>query len=250
VNIVVDKLLTHYEASGKGPLVLVIPGWADTTVSWQAFNAGLSEKYQVLIVDLPGFGGSQAPNEPAWGLNDYAAFIAHVLDKLTLKPQIIIGHSNGGAIALRGLATEKFAAKKLVLLASAGIRNQNSGKHGALRILTKTGKILSMPLPEPMKKKLRRRVYDAVGSDMLVAEHMQETFKKVVSDDVQTDADKVDIPALLVYGENDADAPPTYGRIFHEHLSNSTLEIVPHVGHFLHTENTQATLKIVEDFLA
>jgi pimeloyl-ACP methyl ester carboxylesterase len=251
VNVVVDQILIHYEISGikNSPLVLIIPGWADTTLSWQPFTKGLSKKYQVVVVDLPGFGGSQAPDAASWGLDNYAEFIAHFLKKLDYKPVAIIAHSNGGAIALRGLSKELLTTNKLVLLASAGIRNQYKGRNHALRVLTKTGKVITMPLPASVKKRLRRTVYNAVGSDMLVAEAMQETFKRVVTDDVQADADKVDIPTLLLYGENDTAAPVTYGRIFHEHLSNSTLEIIPGAGHFLHTENTAQTLKLVEEFL-
>jgi pimeloyl-ACP methyl ester carboxylesterase len=161
----------------------------------------------------------------------------------------VIAHSNGGGIALRGLSQDILSADKLLLIASAGIRNQYNGRSRALRILTKTGKVLSMPLPTSVKSRLRRRVYDAVGSDMLVAEHMQATFKKIVSDDVQADADVIDVPTLLIYGQNDTAAPVTYGRIFHEHLSNSTLEIIPDAEHFLHTQNTGAMLKLIEEFL-
>jgi pimeloyl-ACP methyl ester carboxylesterase len=163
---------------------------------------------------------------------------------------VIVAHSNGGAIALRGLGTGVLEAEKLVLLASAGIRNQYKGRNKVLRALTKTGKVLSMPLPASTKKRLRQKVYDTVGSDMLVAEHMQETFKKVVTDDVQKDADNVTAKTLLIYGQNDQAAPLMYGQIFHEHLPNSTLEVIPDAEHFLHTENTKTVLQLVQEFLA
>jgi pimeloyl-ACP methyl ester carboxylesterase len=250
VNIVVDNLLTHYERSGKGALILIIPGWADTTASWRAVSKKLSRTHDVIVFDLPGFGGSQVPAEAAWGLTDYATFTSHFLHKLGVRPGVLLAHSNGGAIALRGLGNGLITADKLVLLASAGIRNQYKGRNKVLRILTKSGKIITMPLPASIKKRLRRKVYDTVGSDMLVAENMQETFKKVVTDDVQADADKVDIDTLLIYGENDQAAPVTYGRIFHDHLSSSTLEIIPNAEHFLHTENTAQVLTLIEEFIA
>ncbi len=250
MNIVVDNLLTHYERSGNGPVVLIIPGWADTSASWRDLAKGLAKKHEVIVVDLPGFGGTQTPVEQSWGLTDYAMFVAHFLNKLGVRTAAIIGHSNGGAIALRGLSTQALAADRLVLLASAGIRNTYNGRNRTLRILTKTGKYLSMLLPGSVKKRLRKKVYKTVGSDMLVAEHMQATFKRVVTDDVQADADKVDLPTLLVYGQNDSDTPIDYGRILHEHLPNSTLQIIPDAEHFLHTQQTAAVLSLIEEFIA
>jgi pimeloyl-ACP methyl ester carboxylesterase len=66
VNIVVDNLLTHYVRSGSSshPPVLIIPGWADTTASWQPAIKKLANKYDVLAVDLPGFGGKHRTKQP------------------------------------------------------------------------------------------------------------------------------------------------------------------------------------------
>lgn len=248
---VVDSLLTTYGRHGKptGRAVLILHGWGDNSQGWQAFAAGLAGQYCVYVVDLPGFGKSDAPAKP-WGLDEYAAFVSHFLKKIDVKPYAIVAHSNGGAIAIRGLAEGLLEAERLVLLASAGVRSEYKGRKRVLRMAAKTGKILAMPLPAAVKDKLRRKLYTTVGSDMLVAEHLQETFKKVVSDDVQNDAAKLALPTLLVYGEDDVSTPPAFGRLLHGQIAGSTLEIFGNAGHFVHIDQPAKTTAAVKDFLS
>ena len=249
MQIIVDGLLTHYERAGKGPIVVILPGWADTSRSWLAMQKELSGSYDVVVLDIPGFGGSQAPNI-AWSLDDYTDFISHFLEKTgSTDLYAVIGHSNGGAMAIRGIGSAKFAPRKLVLLASAGIRAGQSGRRGLLKIVAKAGKVLSTPLPATLKSRLRARLYHTVGSDMLVAGHMQETFKKVVADDVQAEAVRVTVPTLLIYGDSDNDTPLKYGEAFHRLIKGSTLEVIPGAGHFLHTENASQVGRIAKEFL-
>lgn len=246
---VVDSLLTHYEVHGKGRAVLLLHGWGDSAAGLQRLQGTLAKKHKVIALDLPGFGDSQAPNE-AWGLDNYAYFIEQFLAKIDAKQlKAIIGHSNGGAIAIRGMARGWLSADKLVLLASAGIRGEYKGKVKAVRLVAKAGKALTMPLPKKLKEKLRRKVYKTVGSDMLVAEHLQETFKRIVTDDVRADASHLSLPALLIYGDQDEATPLKYGRIFNEAIKGSRLEVVPGAGHFVHLDEPQKVTAVIESFL-
>jgi pimeloyl-ACP methyl ester carboxylesterase len=249
MQVVVDGLLTAYELSGTGKTVVLLHGWGDRASGFKILQEGLSQHFTVITPDLPGFGASSPPGSP-WDLTDYADFLAHFLQKIDAENiYAFVGHSNGGAIALRGLGSGVLQAEKLVLLASAGIRGTYEGRNKALRLVVKTGKALTLPLPAATKRKLRRKVYDTVGSDMLVAEHLQETFKKVVADDVQADAAKVRLPVLLVYGEDDRAAPVRYGEKFHELMSNSILEILPGAGHFVYLDRPQDVIQLIQEFL-
>lgn len=266
MQVIVDSLVTNYTyiqnprntknaqnaqcSGGEKSTVLILHGWGDSSQSqgWLVMQRALAKNYNVCIVDLPGFGGSDMP-ATAWGLNEYAQFVAAFLAKIRLQPDTIIAHSNGGAIAIRGLASGKLHAGKLVLLASAGVRSEYKGRKRALRVVAKTGKALVMPLPSFVKDKLRRKLYTTVGSDMLVAEHLQETFKKIVDDDVQADAAELTLPTLLVYGQNDIATPVPWGMLLHERISGSILEIIGEAGHFVHQDQPDKVLRIIEDFI-
>jgi pimeloyl-ACP methyl ester carboxylesterase len=250
MQVVVDSLLTHYVRKGSGKALLVLHGWGDSSKGLAGLVDELAKTYDVIALDLPGFGGTQLP-PAAWGLTDYAQFAQHFLQKID-APELyaLLGHSNGGAMAIRGLAKRLLKAQKLVLLGSAGIRGEYKGRNHALRIMAKTGKALTTPLPRAVKAKLRRKVYKTIGSDMLVVEALQETFKKVVGDDVRTDAAQLKLPVLIVYGQNDEQTPPRYGELFKQVLPQAQLHIIPDAAHFVHLDQPEQTTTLVQEFLA
>jgi pimeloyl-ACP methyl ester carboxylesterase len=250
MQIVVDKLLTRYDRAGKGKSIILLHGWADQAGGLATLSSELAKRYEVITPDLPGFGGTEMPAE-AWGLDDFAAFVEHLLQKLGVSDvYAYIGHSNGGAIAVRGLGSGRFKAQKLILLSGAGIRGLDSKRTAIVKTVAKTGKLLTAPLPASFQSKLRRTLYRRVGSDMLVAEHMSPTFKKIVADDVQADAGRLKLPTLLLYGANDQTTPPPVARRFHQLIKNSSLKIIPSAGHFVHRDQPAAVIKVVEEFLA
>lgn len=254
MQVVVNSLLTAYRhvtptgtsrPATAGP-ILILHGWGDSSAGWTTFADTLGA--DAYILDLPGFGGSEAPHED-WDLGSYASFVSSFLRKINIKPSAIIGHSNGGAIAIKGLADGSLTAHRLVLLASAGVRTEGQGRKLMIRRIAKIGKRVSAPLPRSTRAALRRALYRRVGSDMLVAEHMEGTFKRVVGQDVQEDARKLTLPVLLVYGEFDEDTPVRYGEILHSHIRNSELKTVS-AGHFLHHDQAGQVSGLVKDFIA
>lgn len=245
---IVQGLATNYIRIGKGRQLLVLHGWADDGKSWVSLAKELRDNYEVIVPDLPGFGGTETP-QSAWSLDSYADFVKAFIAKISISPYAIIAHSNGGSIALRGIGGDKLHVEKLVLLASAGIRNEGKGRKSTWQVVAKTGKAVSAPLPPSVKGKLRNALYRAAGSDMLVAEHMQETFKRVVAEDARTDAEKVTIPTLLIYGTDDTSTPSRYGELLQQHIASSKFKTIPGVGHFLQRDALDKVSILVKDFL-
>lgn len=249
MQIIVKGLLTTYEVTGSGKLILLLHGWADSHQGFKDLQQELSKKYKVLSLDLPGFGNTQRPREP-WNLDNYAHFISDVLDKLDLNNvYAIVGHSNGGAIAIRGVAEHVLSPERLILLAPAGIRNSPGAKRSTIKAITKTGKVATFWLPYRYRKQLRKRLYGAVGSDMLIMPEMEETFKRTVSQDIQSDAQKLNRPTLLVFAENDKAVPLSHGQRLQELIPHAKLEVLPKTGHFVHLEQPEKVLISIEEFL-
>lgn len=252
MNIVVDDLMTNYQLAGpkKGKLVLLLHGWGDSAKGLQQVAKDLSAKYQVLSLDLPGFGATQAP-KTVWNLDDYGLFVADALKKLQLKqPYAIIGHSNGGALSIRALAQGVLKTDRLVLLASSGIRNHGSAKRLILKIIAKAGNLATVWMPERYRQALRKSLYGVAGSDALVAPHLEETFKKTVRQDVQSDAQMLSLPTLLIYARNDRAVPVADGQKYKELIRGSRLEIIEDADHFLHQQKPDQVIGLVQRFLA
>lgn len=251
MQVVVDSLLTTYTQVGSGrKSALFLHGWGDSSTTFTMLVAEFTKQnpdYTATLVDLPGFGGTQAP-DAAWTLTDYATFVAHFLNKIHIQPQLIIGHSNGGSIAIHGLAQNLFSTDKLILIASAGIRNKSIKKH-VLQLVSQPMKIAISILPKASQKRIRHKLYSAIGSDYLVAEHLQATFKNIVSYDVRNEARLVSVPVCLIYGENDSATPPAYGREYNGLIPTSAFTTLPSAGHFVHQEQVYKVATTITEFM-
>lgn len=241
--------MTNYQLTGKGKLVLVLHGWGDSANGLANLTRSLSERYQVLSIDLPGFGGTQAP-EDVWNLDDYAGFVKSFLAKVDLKqPYAVIGHSNGGALAIRAISLNQLKPSKLVLMAASGIRTKQKSRRIALNIIAKTGNIATLWMPERYRQGLRKSLYTTAGSDMLIAPHLEETFQKTVRQDVQGDASGINLPTLLIYGSDDTAVPVEDGKQYSRLIKDSKLEIIGGSGHFVHLDAAQKVQDLIEEFL-
>lgn len=249
MNIVVDNLLTNYTLSGKGKLVLVLHGWGDSVRGVAGLQKALSADYKVLALDLPGFGGSQAPTS-AWDLDDYARFVAAVLKKLDLQePHAVIGHSNGGALAIRTVSMGLVKPAKLVLLAASGVRTNSQTKRFFLKVVAKTGNAATIWMPGRYRRALRKGLYGAAGSDILVMPQLEDTFKKTVRQDVQGDAAAISIPTLLVYAADDDAIPVADGKQYNSLIKHSKLHVIKDAGHFVHQDQPEKVTGLIQEFL-
>jgi len=249
MQVIVDNLVINYQRSGSGKSVILLHGWGDNLHTFVSLNKELTKRFDIVAIDLPGFGGSETPKE-IWGLDNYAELLADFIAKLELKDlYAVIGHSNGGALAIRATATKKIYPSKLVLLASSGIRNTKKTKRNLTALVVKGGKIVTLWLPKSTKKALRRSVYGSIGSDLLVMPGLEETFKRIVREDVQIDAEKLKLPVLLIFADRDPSVPLKDGRRYHELISNSKLEVLSSDDHFIHHDRAESVNELIEDFL-
>ena len=250
MNIIVDHLDISYELKGRGRLLLLLHGWGDDHHTYAGLMSVLENNYQLVALDLPGFGGSEPPKQP-WNLDDYAELTAHFMEKLGLDPiYAIFGHSSGGALAIRALATGVLKANRLVLLASAGVRNSQPAKRLATRSVAKVGKATTFWLPEARRQQLRQKLYGSIGSDMLTVPALEETFKRTVKQDVQADAAQLKLTTLIINANHDPAIPLKDGERFHELIKNSRLEVLPSNSHFIHQTNAKEVVSLIEDFLS
>ena len=228
--------------------VVLLHGWGDRLETFDQLTNTLSADYEVIRLDLAGFGKSQPPNG-SWGLDEYAQYVATFLKKIDVSPFAILGHSNGGAVAVKAVVTGRTAPEKLILLSSAGIRNTKNARKFAWRVAAKTGKSAAAILPKNIQRSLRARLYQSAGSDIMVAPHMEETFKRIVAEDIQVEAAMLQLPTLIINGSSDEATPLQFAQIFHSAIENSQLVVLNDAGHFAHQEQADEVARAVKGFL-
>lgn len=249
MQVVVDGLLVHYRTWGSGPkTILMIHGWGDSSNTFDELAKRLSPHYMLVAPDLPGFGGSAMPND-GLTVNDYSTFVGHFVEKLGLKPVVVVGHSNGGTIVIHGLANNYFTSKYLVLLASAGIRKMGSPKKILFRVIAKPPKLMLKVLPKQKQDRIKKSVYGVIGADFYRMEHLRQTFKNVVRYDVREDASDLHVPALLLYGDSDRSTPLRHGSMLASALPDATFIVLERAGHFIHHDQTALVEEQIQEFL-
>ena len=249
MNCIVNDLLVNYRRQGNGRVVLLLHGWGDRLETFDQICTELEQDYELVRLDLAGFGKSQQP-PGAWGLDDYADYVGSFVQKIGITPYAVVGHSNGGAVAIKAITTSRLSVEKVVLLSSAGIRDAKRARKRIVRLLSKTAKVATNVLPAAARRKMRAQLYHAVGSDLLVAPHLEETFKRIVSEDIQHEAAAVTIPTLILNGVNDTATPPSFGKKFQAAINGSLFYEIDSAGHFPHQEATTVTTALIKDFLA
>jgi len=88
-----------YRAEGQGTPVVLLHGFCEDSSVWELLKAGLLEaSCQVVSIDLPGFGGSEAV--PGISIAQMAEAVQAVLSELGIARGVLIGHSMGGYVSL------------------------------------------------------------------------------------------------------------------------------------------------------
>lgn len=122
---VVDGIRVRYarrgdEAPGKTP-VLFIHGFGGDLDNWLFNLDAIASAAQVIALDLPGHGQSDARLPGRATLSDLAGFVLHFLDVIGVDRVHIVGHSMGGAIAAQMALVAPRRVASLVLIASTGL---------------------------------------------------------------------------------------------------------------------------------
>jgi pimeloyl-ACP methyl ester carboxylesterase len=106
------------ERGTQGPRVLLLHGYASNANAWRAVMERLDGRFQMVAVDMPGFGWStRYPTRPLTG-DAYAERLAGILDALGWARAHVVGQSWGGGLAQRLAAAHPDRVERLVLVAT------------------------------------------------------------------------------------------------------------------------------------
>lgn len=109
-----------YTVRGKGDTIVLIHGFCENAEMWDSFVPVLEAKYQVVSLDLAGFGESIELLEEGISLEDMANQVYVTLENIGLEKYILLGHSLGGYVSLA------FAEKYPEKLAGLGLFHSNA----------------------------------------------------------------------------------------------------------------------------
>jgi pimeloyl-ACP methyl ester carboxylesterase len=121
-RVTVEGVDTQYLEAGAGPPLLLLHGHEQGAASWRWVIPALARTHRVLALSLPGHGES-GPAAGRYGPgSDLTPFVAAFLAAAGVEsPVDVVGHSAGGAIALRLTLAGPTRIRTLTLVDSAGL---------------------------------------------------------------------------------------------------------------------------------
>lgn len=248
MKILINDLVTEYKDEGNGLVLLMLHGWWRDISDFDGITEILKNSYRIVRVNLPGFGGAQRPQK-TWNLNDYVDFVKNFIEKLEINPNVLIGHSFGGRIIIKGIGESKLRAEKIILISAAGVK-MNVFRKMVFQFLAKIGDIVSyIPPLIFIRRKLKNKFYKIIGSDYLESGNMKEIFKAVVEENLTIFAKQIKKETLLIWGDKDIQTPLKDGKLLHSLIQNSKIEIIENTGHFVCLEEPQKVANLIKDFV-
>ncbi len=214
--------------------LLFIHGAGGSSFIWRAQFDFFRQEYQIILLDLPGHGGSGGKGESS--IDAYRDFVREFLDIFPLRSVWVIGHSMGGAIAM-SLALKGPGDFSGLILVGTGAKLRVAplifqALEGDFEIAVKQSVQFSFA------KNASRELMDTHIKEMLKAspEVMLNDFRACDKFDIREELPNIELPTLIICGDEDQLTPPRYSEYLRDRIKNSQLNIINGAGHMAAAE--------------
>ena len=259
-----------YRSVGTGRPLLLIHSMmlGASSREWDDVIEGLSEKYHVYALDLPGFGSSYFPDEP-WTAYQYAKFLHAFIENVVKRPVCVCGANGGADFALTLSMLHPENVKRLVLVSPEGIgkgfatEKEAKSMHLLLKPVAGTQKFLM----DTTKGKIKAMLEDAFfAKENISAElvqryadaarfgsHAQATYAGVTTRfyaaDTKPAFEKLSVPFLMIWGEENRTNPVAHFDTAEKMKDFGAFAVFENTGALPHMENSKAFLENTKEFL-
>ena len=246
-----DGTQIYYKDWGQGQPVFFSHGWPLSADAWEDQMIFLADRgYRCIAHDRRGHGRSSQPWEGN-DMNTYADDLAALVKTLDLKDAVHVGHSTGGGEVARyiGRHGSKRVAKAVLIGAVPPIMLKTPANPGGLPIET-FDQIRSAVLSDRSQffKDLSAPFYGANRPGSKVSQGLRDSFwlqgmlcglkaafdciKAFSETDFTEDLEKMDVPTLILHGDDDQIVPIADSALLSAKLvKRATLKIIPGAPH-------------------
>ncbi|MFN2582549.1 MAG: alpha/beta fold hydrolase [Candidatus Dormibacteria bacterium] len=236
---------------GAGAPLLLLHGWGTSSELFAPVLDQLQHGRWLIVPDLPGFGGTPPPLQ-AWSVHEYSSWVVALLDRLGVTRCDVLGHSNGGRVALVMATEHPERIGKLVLVAAAGIRPRRRVRD---RAAVRSYKMLrrverTRLIPRTLRESARARADRRGSADYRAASGvMRATLVRLVNEDLAPLLARIEAPTLLVWGDRDTETPIEQARVMERRIPDAGLVVLEGGSHYAYLEQAARFCHIVDVFL-
>lgn len=264
VSISDDLNVSYLENSVKSKKTLVlIHGFGGNKDNWLELAKKFDGKYHLIIPDLIGDGDSSKPLDINYTIENQTKMLHECLNKFADKNLVLIGNSMGGQIALN--YAYHYPINSLILIDSMGFQVEKSyvGKLGNKEFEKMYFNVCSI---EKMQKMVEIGFSKPPYIPDVILEHLTQEKCKVseldrhkyrgiidknlnILEDMSLKSKKIQIPTLIIWGEEDRIISVQNAFAFHDKIKNSQLVILKGIGHMPMIEESKITAQHIVEFL-
>jgi pimeloyl-ACP methyl ester carboxylesterase len=248
MQVQVNNLNINFQAYGSGRPLVILPGWGDKSDNWYAVAELLSKQFQVFVLDLPGFGVSDAPPQP-WGIDDYTNIVKGFLKEMEIEKPVLLGHSHGGKVSCTIASECNGNCRALVLVSASGVDIPSLSVKAkilwfkAIKLLAKPLGKLGEQIVEHYRSKFGSRDYKEAGL-------IRTTMVKVVNHKLFSTLPKINVPTVILWGSDDKTLDVKQAKTFEKLIKDSYIKLIWGAGHHPHLSHPQELAGFSGEFLS
>lgn len=240
------------------PIVL-IHGFPFSHEMWEPQIEALQKQFRVIAYDLRGHGKSGV-GDGQYVLEFFVDDLVGLLDYLKIEKAVLCGLSMGGYIALRATERNSERVKALILADTQARADSNETKlrrAAAIKSVKVNGVnqyadsfVQSVFTPQSLSsrseavEKIRRIIRsnspEGICGALLALLSRTDTTEAL---------SRINVPTLIMVGENDALTPPSASKEMQSRIATSLLHLIVHAAHMSNLENSKEFNKHLLDFL-
>jgi non-heme chloroperoxidase len=243
------------QGARNGPVVVFLHGYTDSHHTWDLNLPIFPRSFHVYALDQRGHGDSSRPL-CCYTQQDFAADVVAFLDAVGARKAILVGHSMGSFIAQQVALDYPNRVKALVLVGSAPTV---AGNPVALELKSIVDTQVGTVDPDFVRafqestfvRPVPRRYIDTLVSESLKvpARVWQATLDGLIAEDHSARLGEIDVPVLVVGGDQDGFFPVEEQQALVDALPNATYVLYPNTGHAPHAELEHRFVHDVTRFL-
>lgn len=241
-----DARRIAYDRRGRGRPIVLLHGLGDRRRCWRPVMPRLADDYELIAVDLPGFGQSPGPEpEEPYDVHELVRVIGDFCELLDLERPHLVGNSLGGSIALE-LGVQGVAGS-VTVFSPAGFSGE-AGRWGmrTLGVLAKLATQVPLPVKERLADTPPARAVARIalrgdpsspkakalrfGVDKL---EPGSAYVRMVPEIAEYDFVRrpIDCPVTVAWGDHDRTLPPSSAQNAYERLPGARMVSLLGAGH-------------------
>jgi 3-oxoadipate enol-lactonase len=254
----VGEIDLAYDETGAGFPLLLVHGFPHNRALWRPQLDRLSGSARCIAPDLRGFGESTVA--PPYGMDQYADDLAGLLDSLDVDRCVLGGLSMGGYIAMAMWRRHRARIAALILADTRAEADDAGGRE-------KRRKMMAVAMDQGMSAVADSMIEGMVGRSTREAKSplLQELHSMMAASppdgavgalaammhrpDSSGTLPDIDVPTLIVVGDEDVLTPPKYARAMRQAIPGSRLTVIPRAGHVSNMEQPDAFNSAVLELL-